>query len=556
MSLASGPNGVSSERTGRAGGGGFAIATSTFASETANRRRSLKRRDQDRGGIHHSGPCKVDEPAGPHVETETRVAGKAHGERPAVETRVVDDARHGGCERLSEDRARGALLQRPAGGQRPGGMHVRGAAARQNAFPLGGADGVRRARGARLPLRNPGIRGAADAHQRRSAGQGGQAPAQELAAIGRAAAPRLLGADFGDARLDRGSLPLSADDLGRVPRENDPVGASQVAGTAESVRRANQTGARQGGRILKNLAAAVAEQRRLAGDDPKIVPDLVGRERLQRLARNGAGHDQKRAARAHRGFQRLEERFMELELAFGQKNERGLVAAFGRDRIRHEIRRDVAAFPPEPVPPQQGRLDRPPRFDGDESVVADRFERVSDHVAQCGVAAGGHRRDASEVLASRGRRRPRAKFRDHRVRVRRDGALQRRRVDPRRNRPKRADRDSAGENDGGRGAVSKVLAHAPGCAPKQPKAGPLEAPGRIQRVRDRRAGADDARPGSVPPFDQHGSTAGAERHRNRVRQQVDAAQHGAACVFPRSNRGAGRRNQALPFGSGRRLRPK
>ena len=155
----------------------------------------------------------------------------------------------------------------------------------------------------------------------------------------------------------------------------------------------------QDGDIFQHRLPAIAESRSFHGRGLQRAAQLVHNERRQRFAFDVFGNDQQRAAHLGDLFQDGKQILHRADLLFVNQDEAVFQHALHAVRIRHEIRRQVAAIELHPFDDVQRGLDGLGFFNRDDAVLADFLHGFGNDVADRGIIVGGNGRDLRDHVA-------------------------------------------------------------------------------------------------------------------------------------------------------------
>ena len=340
--------------------------------------------------------------------------------------------------------------------------------------------------------------------------------------------------DLGDARLDVGLLAGAGDDGGVI------LGDGHLLGTAEHVERdvleldaeilGDHLTAGEHGDVLQHGLAAIAEARRLDRGNLEPAAQLVDHERGKRLALDVLGDDQDRLAGLHHLLEQGKQRLHVGELLLVDENVGVLELDAHLVGVGNEIGGNIATVELHALDHFKLGLERLRLFDGDHAVIADLLHGLGDHGADLAVAIGGDGADLRDLLAGGDLLGLGAQLGEHGGYGHVDAALQIHRVGAGRDRlcaflddGLRKQGRRGGAVAGGVGGLRGDLAH-------HLRAHILELVLELDLLRHRHAVLGDA--WGAERFLEHDIAAlGAERHLDRIGQDVDAAEHALAGVL-------------------------
>ena len=157
--------------------------------------------------------------------------------------------------------------------------------------------------------------------------------------------------------------------------------------------------------VGEHFLAAITEARRLDGRDVQRAAELVHDERGECFAVDVFRDDEERLARLRHLLERGEQILHRRDLLLVDEDVRVLEDDFHALRVRHEVRREVAAIELHALDDVERGLHRLCFFDGDDAFLADLLHGLGDHVADRRVAVRGDGADLRDLgLALGGRR--------------------------------------------------------------------------------------------------------------------------------------------------------
>ena len=323
-----------------------------------------------------------------------------------VEARVIGDPERRLRQRAGHGQHAGLLLAVEAVSELLellGNLHQRRAAAGDDALfrrRAGGVDGVF---DAQLALVLLGLGGGADAQHGHTAGQLGQALLRLLLVPGRVGGFDLA-ADLVAAVLHSLGGASAVDDDGVVLGHRHAAGGAEVLqGGVLEVDADLRVDHGRGGdhrEVVHKRLAALAEVRRLHGDDLKHLADGVDHQRLQRLTLDVLCHHEQRHGLGGRLLQKRQEVRQGGNLAAHQQHAGVLEHGLAGIRIRHEVRGEESLVKGDALGEVHVGVDGLGLLDGEHTVPAHLVHGAGDHLADLRVARGhgGHVRDLSRGL--------------------------------------------------------------------------------------------------------------------------------------------------------------
>ena len=163
---------------------------------------------------------------------------------------------------------------------------------------------------------------------------------------------------------------------------------------------ADDGAAGQDGDVAEHLLAAIAEARRLDGEDLDGAPELVDDERGERLTVDVLGDDQRGLALLDGLLERREHVLDARDLLVGDQDERVLEDRFHAIGVGHEVGRDVAPVELHALGVFLLEAQALALLDGDDAVLADLVHHLGDDLADLRIrgADGGDGRDLLAVV--------------------------------------------------------------------------------------------------------------------------------------------------------------
>jgi len=317
---------------------------------------------------------------------------------------VGDDGAQGLFDSAQDQLDAGVLVSRVALQASDGllGAQQRNATARNHAFFHRGTRGVQGVFDASLLFLHFDFGGSTDANHGNAAGQLGHALLQLLAVVVRGGFLD-LGADLLDARFDRLAVAGAVDDRGVFLGHFDALGLAQILQRGLFQRHAGFFGdhraARQDGDVFQHGLATVAEARGLDGGGLQDAADVVHDQGGQRFAFDVFGDDQQRTARLGDLLQHGQQVTDVADLLVVDQDIRIVQRGDLLFRAVDEVGRQVAAVELHAFDDIQFVFQRLAVFDGDHAFLADLVHRVSDDLADRGIAVGRDRANLGDFLA-------------------------------------------------------------------------------------------------------------------------------------------------------------
>ena len=151
----------------------------------------------------------------------------------------------------------------------------------------------------------------------------------------------------------------------------------------------------QDGDVLEHGLAAVAVAGGLHRGAPEGAAQLVDDQGGQGLALDLLGDDQQRLARLRHLLEHRHQILDRADLLLVDQDVSVFENRFHRLRVRHEVRRQVAAVELHALDPLDLGLQGLALLDRDHAVLADLLGRLGDHLADLGVEV---RRDGGDLL--------------------------------------------------------------------------------------------------------------------------------------------------------------
>src|ERR1700722_10840105 len=406
------------------------------------------------------------------------------------------------------------------------------AAARNDAFFHSRTGRMHRVIHAILALLHLDLGRAADADHRGAAGELGQTLLELLTVVVRGGFLDLR-LDLRHARLDVGLLAGTVDDRGVFLVDHHLLGAAKhVQGDvlkldAEVFRDRLTTG--QDCDVLQHGLAAIAEARRLDGGDLQTATQAVDDQGGKGFAFDVFGDDDQRLAGLHHGLEQRQ-----------QLVERGQLLLVDQDvgivhfnahlvGVGDEVGRDVAAVELHAFDDIEFGLERLGFFNRNDALVADLLHRIGEELADLGVAVGRNNADLGDFLVRGDLLGVLDEVGDHGFHRQIDTALQIHRVHAGGNRLGAFAHDRSRKNGRGGGAVAGRIGRLGGHFAHHLGAHVLELVFKLDFLGDGDAVLGDA--GRAERLVEHDVAAlRAERHLDRVGENLDAAQHAVAGV--------------------------
>ena len=178
---------------------------------------------------------------------------------------------------------------------------------------------------------------------------------------------------------------------GAVDERRVVLGRDDATGRAEVLERdgvelatdllADDGAAGQRGDVAEHLLAAVAEARRLDGEDRDRATELVHDERREGLTVDVLGDDQDRLALLDRLLEGREHVLDARDLLVGDEDERVLENRLHPIGVGHEVRREVAPVELHALGVFLLEAERLALLDGDDAVLADLVHHLGDDLA-------------------------------------------------------------------------------------------------------------------------------------------------------------------------------
>src|SRR5450432_2415889 len=375
--------------------------------ERGDRRRVLQRRAHDLRRVDDAGLDEVLVLLGRRVEAEGALAVlDLLDDDRAVDAGVVRDLAQRLLARAADDVDPVlAIVVELHALERRERADERDAAPGDDALFDGRARGVQRVFHASLLLLHLGLGGRADLDDGDTAHELREALLQLLAIVVRGRVLDLR-ADLLDATLDVRLLAGALDDRRVVLVDRDALRAAEILEREALELDAEVLGdglaAREDREVLHHLLAAVAETRRLDGADVQRATELVDDERRQGLAVDVLGDDDEGLARLRDLLEDGEEVLHVRELLLVDEDVRVLEDGFHALRVRHEVRREVAAVELHALDDVERRLHGLGLLDGDDAFLADLLHGLGEAVPNEGVAVGRDGPDLGDLSLALG----------------------------------------------------------------------------------------------------------------------------------------------------------
>src|SRR6201996_250258 len=493
-------------------------------------------------GTDHLG--RVDDALGDHVDVFAGLAVEAVGVLVLLQDLADDDGAVLACvDRDLAGRSRQSLAHDLDAGllvvvlgadalERLGGTEQGDAAARDAAFLDSRAGRMHRVINAILALLHLDLGRAADADHRDAARELGQTLLQLLTIVVRGGLLDLR-LDLLNARLDVGLLAGAADDRGVLLVDHHLLGAAKhVEGDvleldAEVFR--DRLAAGQDRDVLQHGLAAIAEARRLDGGDLQTATQTVDDQGGEGFAFDVLGDDHQRLAGLHHGLEQRQQLVQRGELLLVDQDVGVVHFNAHLVGVGDEVGRDVAAVELHALDDVEFGFERLGFLNRDDALVADLLHRVGEELADLGVAVGGDGADLGDLVVRGDLLGVLDEVGDDGFHCHVDTALQVHRVHAGGNRLGAFTDDGLGQNGRGGGAVAGSVGRLRGHFAHHLGAHVLELVLKLDLLGDGDAVLGDA--GSAERLVEHDVAAlGAERHLDRVGENVDAAQHAVAGI--------------------------
>src|SRR5712671_2007210 len=373
---------------------------------------------------------------------------------------------------------------------------------------------------------------AADADHRDAACKLGQTLLQLLTVVVRGSFLDLR-LDLIDPRFDVGILAGAADDGGVFLVDHHLLGATEHGERdvlhldAEIFRDRLTTG--QNGDVLQHRLAAIAEARRLDGGNLEAATQTVDDESGESFAFDVFRDDDQRLAALHHGFQQRKQ-FIQLRKLLFVDQDVGIVH-FNAHLIRvgDKVGRDIAAVELHAFDDLEFGLERLGFFNRDDALVADLLHGVGEELTDFHVAIGGDSADLGDFLVRGDLLGVLDEVGDHGFDSQIDTALEIHRVHAGSNRLGAFTDDGRGQHGRGGGSVAGSISRLGGHFAHHLGAHVFELVLKLDFLGDGNAVLGDA--GCAERLVEHDVAAlRAERHLDRVVENVHAAQHAIAGI--------------------------
>src|SRR5580700_1342949 len=413
-----------------------------------------------------------------------------------------------------------------------GSAQERNAAAGYDAFFDGRTGRMHRVINAILALLDLDLGRAADADHRDAARQLGQTLLQLLTVVVRGGFLDLR-LDLRNAGFDVDFLAGAADDGGVLLVDHHLLGATEHGERdvlhldAEVFR--DRLAAGQDGDVLQHGLAAIAEARRLHGGNLEAATQTVDDEGGERFAFDVFRDDDQRLAGLHHGFEQRQQLVEVGELLLVDQDVGVIEFDAHLVGVGDEVGRDIAAVELHALDDVEFGLERLGFLNRDDALVADLLHGIGEELADLGVAIGGDGADLGDFLVRGDLLGVLDEVGDHGFHRQIDTALQIHRVHAGGNRLGAFTDDRRGQHGRGGGAVAGSIGRLGGDFAHHLGAHVLELVLKLDFLGDGDAVLGDA--GGAERLVEHDVAAlGAERHLDRVVEDIDAAQHAVAGI--------------------------
>src|SRR3954453_2958893 len=373
---------------------------------------------------------------------------------------------------------------------------------------------------------------AADADHRDAACELGQTLLQLLTVVVRGGLLDLR-LDLRHARLDVGLLAGAVDDRGVFLVDHHLLGATEHGERdvlhldAEIFRDRLTTG--QNRDVLQHGLAAIAEARSLDGRDLQTTAQTVHDKRGQSLAFDVFRDDDQRLAGLHHGFAQRQQFVQVGELLLVDQDVGVVEFNAHLVGVGDEVGRDVATVELHAFDDVEFGLERLGFFNRDDALVADLLHSVGEELADLRIAIGRDGADLGYFLVRGDLLGVLDEVGDHGFHSQVDTALQVHRVHAGGNRLGAFAHNGCGQHGRGGGAVASSVGRLGGHFAHHLRAHVLELVVELDLLGDGNAVLGDA--GCAERLVEHDVAAlGAERHLDRVVENVDTAQHPVARI--------------------------
>ena len=374
--------------------------------------------------------------------------------------------------------------------------------------------------------------GSADLDDGDAAGQLRE-PLLELLAVEVGVGVLDLGLQLLDPGLDRLGVTGTVDDRRRVLRDDDPAGAAELRDLRvlelEAHLLGDHLGAAQDRDVLEHALAAVAEAGSLDRDGREGAAELVDDDRRERLALDVLRHDQQRTTGLDHLLEHGQEVLDRTDLLVRDQDVRVVEHGLHALGVGDHVRREVALVELHALGELELEAERLALLDVHDAVLADLLDRIRDHVADLALARrdGG---DPGDVLLARDLLRLLLQILDDGLDGRLDAPLDPHRVRAGGHVLQALAHDCLGEHGRGRRAVAGDVVRRRGDLANELCALVLERVLDLDLAGDGDTVVGDRRRAEL--LVQHDVAAlRAERHLDRVGEDVDAALERATCVL-------------------------
>src|SRR5438876_2990752 len=337
-----------------------------------------------------------------------------------------------------------------------------------------------------------------------------------------------LGPELLDAALDVGLLAGAVDQRRVVLVDHDPLAAAELLQRdvleLQPELLGDQAAAGEDRDVLEHGLAPVAEAGRLHRAAGERAPNLVDDQRCQCLALDFLGDDEERLPGARHLLQQREQVLHDRDPLLVDQDVGVLEHRLHPIDVGHEVGGEVAAVELHALDDLELGVEALGLLDGDDALLSHLLHRLGDQVADGAVAVGRHDANLGDLGLALGRFGELLQLLDDRRDGPVDATLETHRVVAGRHQLRALGEKGPRQHGGRRRAVARHVGGLRGDLLHHLRAHVLELVGELDLLRDRHAVLGDG--GGAPRLlEHHVSPARPQRHRDRIGEDVDAAQH-------------------------------